>query len=114
MAEWAETGVAVEVYIPATATDDTNRSVETASVKGGVGKSSRDMDMDGDAEGEGEGDEMDAQMQAMLGFGGFGTTKQKKVLGNDVYGIRKEKKTEYRQYMSVSAFAWAGPLLMLN
>lgn len=47
-----------------------------------------------------EEDESMAAMQAMLGFGGFGTTKQKKVVGNDVYAVRKEKKTEYRQYMN--------------
>lgn len=41
-----------------------------------------------------------AAMQAMLGIGGFGTTKQKKVPGNDQYAVRKEKKTEYRQYMN--------------
>ena len=41
-----------------------------------------------------------AAMQAMMGFGGFGTTKQKKVPGNDVGAVRKEKKTEYRQYMN--------------
>lgn len=45
-------------------------------------------------------DESMAAMQAMLGFGGFGSTHQKKVAGNDVSGIRKEKKTEYRQYMN--------------
>ncbi|KAK4105059.1 hypothetical protein N658DRAFT_521591 [Parathielavia hyrcaniae] len=39
-------------------------------------------------------------MAAMMGFGGFGTTKNKKVLGNNVGGARKEKKTEYRQYMN--------------
>lgn len=43
---------------------------------------------------------MGEQMEAMLGFGGFGTTKQKKIAGNDVYAVRKEKKTEYRQYMN--------------
>jgi U4/U6.U5 tri-snRNP-associated protein 3 len=47
-----------------------------------------------------EADDSVAAMQAMLGFGGFGTTKQKKVVGNDVYAVRKEKKTEYRQYMN--------------
>lgn len=41
-----------------------------------------------------------AAMQAMMGFGGFGTTKQKKVAGNDVGAVRKEKKSEYRQYMN--------------
>ncbi|KAH6850787.1 hypothetical protein B0I37DRAFT_414167 [Chaetomium sp. MPI-CAGE-AT-0009] len=39
-------------------------------------------------------------MAAMMGFGGFGTTKNKKVLGNNMGTIRKEKKTEYRQYMN--------------
>lgn len=47
-----------------------------------------------------EEDDAMAQMQAMMGFGGFGTTKQKKVPGNDISAIRKEKKTEYRQYMN--------------
>jgi U4/U6.U5 tri-snRNP-associated protein 3 len=41
-----------------------------------------------------------AAMQAMMGFGGFGTTHQKKVEGNNVGAVRKEKKTEYRQYMN--------------
>jgi U4/U6.U5 tri-snRNP-associated protein 3 len=41
-----------------------------------------------------------AAMQAMMGFGGFGTTHQKKVAGNNVSAVRKEKKTEYRQYMN--------------
>ncbi|KAK0739225.1 hypothetical protein B0T21DRAFT_139178 [Apiosordaria backusii] len=39
-------------------------------------------------------------MAAMMGFGGFGTTKGKKVLGNNVGAVKKEKKTEYRQYMN--------------
>ena len=42
---------------------------------------------------------MDA-MQAMMGFGGFGSTKGKKVAGNNAGAVRKEKKTEYRQYMN--------------
>jgi U4/U6.U5 tri-snRNP-associated protein 3 len=41
-----------------------------------------------------------ADMQAMMGFGGFGTTKNKKVVGNNAGGVRKEKKSEYRQYMN--------------
>ncbi|KAF4453795.1 u4 tri-snrnp-associated protein [Fusarium austroafricanum] len=59
---------------------------------------------DGQASG-GEEDPMDAEdddiaaMQAMMGFGGFGTTKNKKVSGNNAGGVRKEKKTEYRQYL---------------
>ncbi len=59
--------------------------------------------MDEDEEDDGivvEEDDSMAAMQAMMGFGGFGTTKQKKIPGNDVYAVRKEKKTEYRQYMN--------------
>lgn len=41
-----------------------------------------------------------AAMQAMMGFGGFATTHQKKVEGNNIGAVRKEKKTEYRQYMN--------------
>lgn len=48
-------------------------------------------------------DDMETQMQAMLGFGGFGTTKQKKVKGNDVGAISKNTTTKYRQYMYVSS-----------
>lgn len=43
---------------------------------------------------------MDDEMAAMMGFGGFGTTKGKKVTGNNLGAVRKEKKTEYRQYMN--------------
>jgi U4/U6.U5 tri-snRNP-associated protein 3 len=46
-----------------------------------------------------EDDGLDA-MQAMMGFGSFGTTKGKKIAGNNVGAVRKEKKTEYRQYMN--------------
>ncbi|KAF8248778.1 DUF1777-domain-containing protein, partial [Wilcoxina mikolae CBS 423.85] len=45
-------------------------------------------------------DDMETQMAAMMGFSGFGTTKQKKVKGNDVGAIAKNKTTEYRQYMN--------------
>ena len=41
-----------------------------------------------------------AAMQAMMGFGDFGTTKNKKIVGNDYGAVRKEKKSEYRQYMN--------------
>ena len=44
--------------------------------------------------------EADDNMMAMMGFGGFGTTKDSKVHGNNAGGVRKEKKTEYRQYMN--------------
>lgn len=55
------------------------------------------MDEDDDIEvmDDGMGD-----MAAMMGFGGFGSTKNTKVIGNNVGAIRKEKKTEYRQYMN--------------
>lgn len=43
---------------------------------------------------------MDDDMAAMMGFGGFGSTKGKKIVGNNVGAVRKEKKTEYRQYMN--------------
>lgn len=46
-----------------------------------------------------EDDDM-AAMQAMMGFGSFGTTKGKKVVGNNAGAVRKEKKSEYRQYMN--------------
>ena len=46
-----------------------------------------------------ETDGLDA-MQAMMGFGSFGSTKGKKIPGNNVSAVRKEKKTEYRQYMN--------------
>ncbi|KAI8951433.1 hypothetical protein F4801DRAFT_288570 [Xylaria longipes] len=46
-----------------------------------------------------EDDEMSA-MQAMMGFGGFGSTKGQKVAGNNAGAVHKAKKTEYRQYMN--------------
>ncbi|KAI9345529.1 U4/U6.U5 small nuclear ribonucleoprotein 27 kDa protein, partial [Obelidium mucronatum] len=39
-------------------------------------------------------------MQKMLGFGGFETTKNKKVAGTDVSAVNIEKKRTYRQYMN--------------
>jgi U4/U6.U5 tri-snRNP-associated protein 3 len=59
----------------------------------------RAPDQDG-GEPEEELDEDAAAMQAMLGFGGFGSTKGKKVAGNNAGAVKKEKKTEYRQYMN--------------
>ena len=56
----------------------------------------------GDAmDGDDEDDDPDVQMRRMMGFGNFRSTKNTKVPGNDKnYGVRKEKKTEYRQYMN--------------
>lgn len=45
-------------------------------------------------------DDPEAMMNAVMGFGGFKSTKNMKVPGNNWYGVRKEKKTEYRQYMN--------------
>ncbi|KAI0108621.1 hypothetical protein GGR51DRAFT_514440 [Nemania sp. FL0031] len=55
------------------------------------------MDEDDDLAVEDDG--MSA-MQAMMGFGGFGTTKGQKVAGNNAGAVYKAKKTEYRQYMN--------------
>ncbi|KAI9742068.1 MAG: hypothetical protein M1834_000458 [Cirrosporium novae-zelandiae] len=54
------------------------------------------MDVDGGVDANDE----EVAMRKMMGFTAFNTTKNKKVPGNNVYGIRKEKKTQYRQYMN--------------
>ncbi|KAJ6134128.1 hypothetical protein N7523_000450 [Penicillium sp. IBT 18751x] len=59
-------------------------------------KQEMDVDFKEDAD-EGEMDEM---MRRSMGFSRFRTTKNTKVPGNDIYGVRKEKKSEYRQYMN--------------
>jgi len=48
----------------------------------------------------GNDDDEEGQMAAMLGFSGFGTTKQRKVKGNNVGAVAKNQVTEYRQYMN--------------
>jgi U4/U6.U5 tri-snRNP-associated protein 3 len=60
----------------------------------------KELDVDDDDDIVIEEDESIADMQAMLDIRGFGTTKQKKIAGNDAYAVRKEKKTVYRQYMN--------------
>lgn len=57
------------------------------------------MDQDDEEEVVVEDDDF-AAMQAMMGFGGFDSTKGKKIKGNDLGAVHKEKKTEYRQYMN--------------
>ncbi|XP_002127200.2 uncharacterized protein LOC100176822 [Ciona intestinalis] len=42
----------------------------------------------------------DKFMQQMMGFGGFETTKGKKVKNNDVYALNKKVERKYRQYMN--------------
>lgn len=65
------------------------------------------MDTDGHTRGDEDDDDIVvegqdelAAMQSLMGFGGFGTTKGKKIAGNNVGAVRKEKKSEYRQYMN--------------
>ena len=55
---------------------------------------------DGEMDVDDEADDDMAAMQAMMGFGGFDSTKGKKIVGNNAGGVRKEKKNEYRQYMN--------------
>ncbi|KAF9978190.1 hypothetical protein BGZ73_003371 [Actinomortierella ambigua] len=42
----------------------------------------------------------EARMMALMGFGGFDSTKGKKVAGNDVSGANIKKKRQIRQYMN--------------
>ncbi|KAG0648184.1 putative mannosyl-oligosaccharide glucosidase [Hyphodiscus hymeniophilus] len=77
---------------------DTDGDHKPSQVKGGSKKDKvEEGPLDDDDEIVVEDDGM-AAMQAMMGFGGFGTTHQKKVPGNDISAVRKEKKTEYRQH----------------
>ncbi|KAJ5768959.1 hypothetical protein N7520_003518 [Penicillium odoratum] len=57
-------------------------------------------EMDVDFKEDADEDEMEAMMRKAMGFSRFRSTKNTKVPGNDIYGVRKEKKTEYRQYMN--------------
>jgi U4/U6.U5 tri-snRNP-associated protein 3 len=45
-------------------------------------------------------DSEDAFLRKMMGFSTFKTTQNKKIPGNNVSGVRKEKSTQYRQYMN--------------
>ncbi|RPA77390.1 DUF1777-domain-containing protein [Ascobolus immersus RN42] len=45
-------------------------------------------------------DDDQEEMMKLMGFGGFDTTKNKKVQGNNAGAVYKQKKTEYRQYMN--------------
>ena len=48
-----------------------------------------------------EDEDSEAEMQRLMGFKDFRTTKNTKVPGNDKnYAVNKSKKTEYRQYMN--------------
>lgn len=45
-------------------------------------------------------DDEEALLRKIMGFSTFRSTQNTKVPGNNIYGVRKEKKTEYRQYMN--------------
>ena len=59
-----------------------------------------DLDASAPASADPEEDEEMARMQAAMGFAKFRSTKNTKVPGNNVYGVRKEKQAVYRQYMN--------------
>ncbi|KAF7717678.1 Uncharacterized protein PECH_002942 [Penicillium ucsense] len=60
----------------------------------------RPDEMDVDLKEDVDEDEMEAMMRKSMGFTKFRTTKNTKVPGNNIYGVRKEKQNEYRQYMN--------------
>ncbi|KAJ5936084.1 hypothetical protein N7454_005382 [Penicillium verhagenii] len=64
------------------------------------GAHTKEDKMDVDFKEDADEDEMEAMMRKAMGFSRFRSTKNTKVPGNDIYGVRKEKKTEYRQYMN--------------
>ena len=49
---------------------------------------------------DGEEDDEETKMMKLMGFGGFDTTKGKKVAGTDVSGAKIRKPIKYRQYMN--------------
>ncbi|KAL9022380.1 MAG: hypothetical protein Q9185_000496 [Variospora sp. 1 TL-2023] len=77
---------------PAPITNGTKSSASKAPPTEPAPSSKMDIDEDSDPEA--------AQMRRMMGFANFKSTKNTKVPGNNVYAVRREKKTEYRQYMN--------------
>ncbi|KAJ5092395.1 U4/U6.U5 tri-snRNP-associated protein [Penicillium alfredii] len=67
-------------------------------VASGPGRYKEEMDVDFNE--DADEDEMEALMRKSMGFTRFRSTKNTKIPGNDIYGVRKEKKIEYRQYMN--------------
>lgn len=63
-----------------------------------AGRHKEEMDLDFKEDADEE--ELEEMMRKSMGFTRFRTTKNTKVPGNDIYGVRKEKKTQYRQYMN--------------
>ncbi|CAI7566759.1 unnamed protein product [Penicillium pancosmium] len=74
------------------------RSRDDGRHANGSGHSKDEMDVD--FKEDADEDEFEAMMRKSMGFTRFRTTKNTKVPGNDIYGVRKEKKIEYRQYMN--------------
>lgn len=58
--------------------------------------------MDIDFKEDADEDEMEDMMRKAMGFTRFRTTKNTKVPGNQIYGVRKEKMIVARQYMNRS------------
>lgn len=54
------------------------------------------MDVDANLDSQ----DIDQAIMKTMGFSSFKTTQNTKVPGNNVSGVRKEKKTQYRQYMN--------------
>ena len=67
-------------------------STPDAKAKTNDGPADKDKDEDEDPD--------EALIRNMMGFSRFKSTKNTKVPGNQIYAVRKEKKTEYRQYMN--------------
>lgn len=68
----------------------------TSDAKRRADRGMEDVNMDLD---DGE-DNIEELIRRSMGFSKFRSTKNTKVPGNNAYGVRKEKKTEYRQYMN--------------
>ena len=65
------------------------------------------MDVDqknGKLEEEDGEDEQDRLMRKLMGFTSFKSTQNTKVPGNNISGVRKDKKVEYRQYAFLLIF----------
>ncbi|KAI9375865.1 FAD dependent oxidoreductase-domain-containing protein [Aspergillus egyptiacus] len=76
---------------------DSRDRVNGAPEKPRTDRSKEDVDMDIDDVDE---EDLEELMRRSMGFSRFRSTKNTKVPGNNIYGVRKEKKTEYRQYMN--------------
>lgn len=70
------------------------RSEEKKSIV--ADKAAENIEQDGDD----EEDDEETKMMKLMGFGGFDTTKNKKVPGADVSGSKIHKPIKYRQYMN--------------